>query len=273
MAAHVGLPPRILVDGEVVEHVSALDRGLAYGDGVFRTLRLADGEPRWWEEHLTRLAADCARLKLACPAGDTLRQDLAALAPLPAWGVLRITVTRGTGPRGYLPPPGARGTRILACWAETRSVPKDGLRARVCALRLALQPALAGIKHLNRLEHVLARAEWKEADIDEGILLDREERLVSGVSSNLLFWRGGALHTPALHACGVAGVTRDRLLARAAAAGLVVHEGRYALSDLWQAEEVMLCNSLIGLRRLAWLDGKAWPTPVISPRLRELLDA
>lgn len=273
MAPAAEVAPRILVNGETLGHVSALDRGLGYGDGVFRTLRIEAGQPRWWDEHLARLAEDCARLRLDCPSRDTLERDLSDLAPLPAWGVLRITLTRGEGPRGYRPPSPARGTRILACWPDPHALPRDNIRARVCDLRLAWQPALAGIKHLNRLEQVLARAEWDDADIDEGILLDRDGRIVCGVSSNLFFWRDDGLHTPVLRGCGVAGVTRGRLLRRAASAGIAVREGEYVLDDLWQAQEVMLTNSLTGLRRVARLEEKIWETPVFSPRLRELLDA
>jgi len=273
MAPAAEVAPRILVNGEALEHVGALDRGLGYGDGVFRTLRIEAGQPRWWDEHLARLAEDCARLRLDCPSRDTLERDLSNLTPLPAWGVLRITLTRGAGPRGYQAPRPMHATRILACWPDSPSSAHDNLRVRLCDLRLAWQPALAGIKHLNRLEQVLARAEWDDAEIDEGLLLDREGRIVCGVSSNLFFWRDDGLHTPALRGCGVAGVTRGRLLRRAASAGIAAREGEYVLDDLWQAQEVMLTNSLTGLRRVARLGEKIWETPVVSPRLRELLDA
>lgn len=274
MAAQAGIHPRILIDGLAATRVAAMDRGLNYGDGVFRTIRIADGRPRWWADHLAKLAEDCARLGLDCPDGALLEQDLRKLEPLPTRGVLRLTVTRGEGPRGYRPPSPQHCTRILACWAADDPLyPEEGLTLRVCELRLGHQPALAGIKHLNRLENVLARAEWNDASIAEGLLLDQSGRVVSGVMSNLFLWRGGRLQTPSLRLCGVAGVARARLMRLAEAAGLSVEETEFDLAALLDADEVMLTNSLIGLRRVVRLGGRAWPETLISPRLAGLLDA
>ncbi len=274
MADQPDIPLRILVNGLAATQVAAMDRGLMYGDGVFRTIRIADGRPRWWPDHLAKLAEDCARLGLDCPDVARLDEDLARIEPLPIRGVLRLTVTRGDGPRGYRPPSPQRCTRILACWAAgDPPYPGEGLNIRVCDLRLARQPALAGIKHLNRLENVLARAEWNDPSIAEGILLDQSGRVVSGVMSNLFTWRDGRLQTPSLRLCGVAGVARARLMRLAAEEGMIVEETDFDLATLLTADEVMLTNSLFGLRRVAGLGARIWPEPLISPRLMELLDA
>jgi 4-amino-4-deoxychorismate lyase len=274
MAAQAEITPRILVNGNAATQVAALDRGLSYGDGVFRTLCIAEGRPRWWTDHLAKLAEDCARLGLDCPDAALLEQDLAQLGSLPARGVLRITVTRGEGRRGYHPPTSQRCSRILVCWSDDGpEYPEDGLTIRVCDLRLGQQPALAGIKHLNRLENVLARAEWNDPAIAEGVLLDQSGRVVAGVMSNLFLWRGGRLQTPRLHLCGVAGVARARLMRLAKAEGLTVEETDFDLPALLDADEIMLTNSLIGLRRVARLGEKTWPQALISPRLSGLLDA
>jgi 4-amino-4-deoxychorismate lyase len=129
------------------------------------------------------------------------------------------------------------------------------------------------VKHLNRLENVLARGEWDDPEIDEGLLLDQTSRVVSGVMSNLFIWRGQRLQTPRLDRCGVAGVARSRLMKLASAAGIVVDEVDFGLPTLLEAEEVMLTNSLIGLRRIARLGEHTWADPSISPRLAALLDA
>lgn len=274
MAAQPEVLPRILINGLATTQVAALDRGLNYGDGVFRTIRIADGLPRWWSDHLAKLAEDCARLGLNCPDASLFDQELARLEPLPASGVLRLTVTRGEGPRGYRPPTSQRCTRILACWSgEGAEYPEEGLSIRVCDLRLGQQPALAGIKHLNRLENVLARAEWNDPAIHEGILLDQSDRVISGVMSNLFLWRGGHLQTPRLDYCGVAGVARARLIKIATAEGFTVEETDFDLAALLAADEVMLTNSLIGLRRVVRLGDRTWPQPIVSPRLAEFLDA
>lgn len=268
------IPPLVLVDGQPESRVSALDRGLSYGDGVFRTVAIVAGKPRWWPDHLIKLGHDGARLNLACPPAADWDLDLAKLGPLPASGVLRLTVTRGVGPRGYPPTPGLPGTRILACWtAELPRYPVSGLNLRVCDLRAASQPALAGIKHLNRLENVLARAEWADPDIHEGVMLDQDGLVVGGVMSNLFLWRDQRLVTPRLDRCGVAGLTRQRLLERARAAGLPVEEGDFGLTALLEAEEVFLSNSLMGLCRAHRLGNHVWPEDSVLPRLTALLHA
>ena len=200
----------ILVNGHPSDRVDALDRGLAYGDGVFRTLRTAAGMPLWWRDHYAKLASDCAALALDCPDEGVLRDEVCRVAGEGA-AVAKIILTRGAGVRGYTPPPVQTPTRIvmgLPLPAHAHPEAVDGITARGCTLRLAQQPRLAGIKHLNRLENVLARAEWDDPTILEGILCDTDGMLVGGVMSNLLWVAQGILHTPDLSASGVAGVAR-----------------------------------------------------------------
>lgn len=265
-----------LVNGLAGAALDPLDRGLQYGDGVFRTLRLEEGKPRWWEEQLAKLAADAARLAMVCPEDALWRSDLAQLAGRLSGGVIKLLLTRGGGARGYHPPEAATATRILIhdpTPPVSDTWPAEGLNARICDLRLGAQPRLAGVKHLNRLENVLARAEWTTPEIHEGLMLDMTGNVVSGVMSNLFLWRDGQLLTPRLDHCGVAGVTRARLMRQAAAAGFAVREARIGLDEVLAAEEILLSNSLIGLRRVARLGDRAWPKPVISPQLVSLLDA
>jgi len=269
----VSTSSQTLVNGRATAQVAALDRGLSYGDGVFRTLRVDGGRPCWWGEHLDKLKEDCRRLGLACPPPAVWEQDLGRL-DLPASGVVRLTVTRGEAPRGYAPPPHSQSTRIVTVWPhEHAPLSEEGITARVCHLRLGHQPALAGVKHLNRLENVLARAEWQDADIREGILLDQPGQVVGGVMSNLFLWHGGRLRTPRLDKCGVAGVARARLMAAATRAGYRVEETELTLGDVYAADELFFTNSLILLWRVARLENRSWGTPVVSQALWELLHA
>lgn len=271
-----GSTAQTLVNGRATARVAALDRGLAYGDGVFRTLAIHGGQPRWWEDQLRKLQADCLRLDLACPGRQVWERDLSRLA-MPASGVLRLTVTRGEGPRGYGPTPGPAATRIVSAWSqapvESPESGGSGMHVRVCRLRLGHQPALAGVKHLNRLENVLARAEWGDPSIREGILLDQSGRVISGVTSNLFLWRDGKLRTPRLDQCGVAGVARARLMALAVQAGYGVEESEITLADVYAADELMFTNSLMRLERAHRLENRVWERPVASPALGELLRA
>lgn len=267
----------ILVNGRADANVPALDRGLMYGDGVFRTLRVQAGAPLWWEEQLARLAQDATRLGIPHPAQTAWEADVCTLTRQgPADCVLKLVLTRGPAGRGYLPPQRPQPTRL----AMTAPLPPDlervaqsGATVRVCALRLAEQPRLAGVKHLNRLENVLARGEWDDPGIHEGLLMDTAGRVVCGVSSNVFVLRGGELSTPRLDRCGVSGVTRARLMRGAARLKLAVREADITLDELLAADEVMLTNSLIKLWRVARLGTRTWDAPVLSLELRALLDA
>jgi 4-amino-4-deoxychorismate lyase len=263
----------ILVNGHPADSVSAQDRGLAYGDGVFRTLRTQDGVPLWWRDHYTKLAADCAALMLACPDEAGLRAEVGRVAEA-GEGVVKVILTRGAGARGYAPATGRACTRIVMASPLPPHARPDApfdIQARWCALRLSRQPRLAGIKHLNRLENVLARSEWDDPAIVEGLLCDDRGAVVGGVMSNLFWVRNGGLFTPDLSECGVAGVARTRLLRAAERRGLPIHIGRLLPAAILAADEVMICNSVIGVRRVARLDDRIWPAAGWAETLKTAL--
>src|SRR5574340_259088 len=186
----------ILVNGVPGDAIAATDRGLAYGDGVFRTFVVRGGRPLHWQRHYSRLHGDCAALGISCPDEAVLRAELAQAAERAPDCIAKITVTRGLGQRGYALPSPANPTRIVAISALPHYPPDfagRGVKAHLCKLRLGFQPALAGIKHLNRLENVLARAEWSDAAIAEGLLLDTEGNVIEGTMSNLFIVEHGAL--------------------------------------------------------------------------------
>ncbi len=261
--------PLILVNGSPTASVSPLDRGLAFGDGVFRTLRMQAGEPVWWNDHYDKLAADCRQLSLINPSRAEWEQDLAWVAARQPDSVLRLSVTRGPGPRGYRVPELTYPTRLTQATplpAFPDPLAETGAVLRVCDLRLGHQPRLAGAKHLNRLENVLARMEWDDATIDEGILLDSEGNVISGVMSNLFILSDRVWQTPGLSRCGVAGVTRARMMRV-----LDVREAQFGLDTLLAADAVLLSNSLIRLRWVARLGERSWTRPVGFDNLLEKL--
>lgn len=254
-----------LVNGVMGGSLPAADRGLAYGDGVFRTLRVHAGEPQWWADHYAKLAGDAGALGLVCPQEDVLHDDVGRLAD-GRDGVAKLILTRGCGERGYQPPAHPASTRIASFQAG--SVEAGGVAdivVRWCSLRLGRQPRLAGIKHLNRLENVLARAEWSDPTIDEGLLCDDTGAVVSGVSGNLFIVHGDVLLTPDLGQCGVAGVARERILRVARARGAAVQVTRISPQMLLDADAVVLCNSIRGVRRVARLENRSW-APGAWPR-------
>ncbi|MBU0592288.1 MAG: aminodeoxychorismate lyase [Gammaproteobacteria bacterium] len=261
-----------LIDGIPSDVVSANDRGLLYGDGVFRTLKREGGGSRCWARQYAKLSADCAALNLRCPDSAILATELAQLPPD---CVAKIIVTRGPGARGYAVSGDAGPRRIVTASAlpdYPSSHYMNGVKVRLCGLRLGSQPRLAGVKHLNRLENVLARMEWKDAAIAEGLLLDEAGNVIEGTMSNVFSCRAGVLHTPDLGRCGVAGVQRDRILDFAAELGLATHVAPLALDELMAADEVMLCNSVIGLWQVREFNGRVWNGGAVSARLRSLLE-
>jgi 4-amino-4-deoxychorismate lyase len=259
----------ILVNGIEGSAVDARDRGFAYGDGVFRTLRLRAGTPLLWPRQYSKLEADCAALAIACPPATVLEGDLAMVAARNPDGVVKITLTRGIAARGYAIPHETRVTRAVS-WSAPSVAPdrESGIRARWCDLRLAIQPALAGIKHLNRLENVLARSEWRDPAIAEGLLRDTEGHVIGGTMSNLFLLRDGCLITPTLSGSGVAGATRDIIIERARAEGIAVHIAPITPQEVGAADALFLVNSVIGVWPVAALEELTWRASNWSGRLR-----
>jgi 4-amino-4-deoxychorismate lyase len=265
----------ILINGAVSSTLAVIDRGLAYGDGVFRTFVMRGGRPHAWHRHFRKLEHDCAALAIRCPTKVQMTHELALLAEREPDCTVKIVITRGPGQRGYALPAPVEPTRIvmsfpLPQYPEERA--QSGITARICSLRLGLQPALAGIKHLNRLENVLARAEWDDPNIAEGLLLDSEGNTIGGTMTNLFIVENGALATPELNRCGVAGVTRERIFAHAAEHGIVCRVEPIAFERVLQADEAFVVNSLIGVWQIRTLARKAWMPGLLTGRVRQWLD-
>jgi len=268
------------INGRRSARIDYRDRGLQYGDGVFETMRVHSGRVRLLEYHLERLDRGCRQLKIAGPPLPGLRRELARAAARRSEGVLKLIVTRGPGPRGYRPTGRERCTRILALHALPKAVLADAstpARIRLCATPLGLNPRLAGLKTLNRLESVLARAEWSGARTWEGLMRDMDENIVCGTMSNLFLRRGSSLMTPLLDRCGVAGVMRRSIMETAGDLRLNPVERRIRWRDLSEAEEVFMSNAVVGLRSVGVIERgrerlrlSAFET---ASRLRQRLDA
>jgi 4-amino-4-deoxychorismate lyase len=266
----------VLVNGEPADRIPADDRGFTYGDGVFRTLAMRAGTVPLWSRHYAKLAADCRALAIEPPSETALHADVQLVAGRMPDCALRITVTRGSGGRGYALPVPATPRRMVSA-SPLPEYPAEntihGITVRYCALRLAAQPQLAGIKHLNRLENVLARAEWDDPAIAEGLLCDVEGSVIEGTRCNLFLAERGALVTPDLSHCGVAGVTRDAIIELAAGNDMPCRIEAISRERLEAADEVMLVNSLIGVWPVARLQGRNWARFDTAARVRQWLDA
>jgi 4-amino-4-deoxychorismate lyase len=262
-----GAPDRVRINGRESLTLSPLERGLHYGDGLFETIACVGGRPRLLSLHLARLLSGCTRLGIPFAHGAALRAEIEALAAPCARAVVKALVTRGAAlERGYRLTGGEQATRITLRYAwpeEDPAAARDGVRVRIGTLRLAENPLLAGLKHCNRLEQVLARREWTDPGIAEALLFDGSGNLISGVMSNLFLVQGGTLRTPSVDRCGVAGVMRALVMREAGRAGVALEEGRLSAEDLTRAEEVFLTSALTAIRPVRALEERRWtPGPV-----------
>jgi len=251
----------IWVDGECVSHIPADDRGLSYGDGVFRTLSIRSGRVQQWSLHYAKLVHDCSALHIAPPNAQLLTAELEQIATQIPDCAVRVTVTRGSGGRGYAVAPDLKSRRIVrvdplpeypAQWFSF------GVQLHLCHLRLGHQPQLAGIKHLNRLESVLARAEWTDPEVAEGLMCDQSGYVIEGTRSNVFIVEEDAIITPDLSLCGVAGVTRDRVILACKNAGLICRVEPISLKRFRAAREIFLVNSLIGVWPVRQMQHHFW---------------
>ena len=240
----------VLVNGVESDQIALADRGFQYGDGLFETIAVDHGVPEFLDRHLHRLRGGCARLAIAYPGDEILSQEAIRLSRDHATGVLKIIITRGAGGRGYRIQKDARPTRVLAIYPRselTADLQRSGIRALLCKYRLGINPALAGIKHLNRLEQILARSEWSDPGIHEGLMLDYEAKVIEGTMTNLFLVRAGRLLTPDLSGSGVAGIMRALILESAESLGIAVAVRPIQVDELTQADELFVTNSVIGI--------------------------
>lgn len=240
----------IWVNGLITDQLPVTDRGLLYGDGVWETIAIREGMPQLLDWHLERLLQGLQALAIFPPDRGQLMQEIHGACIAKQEGVLKLLVTRGTGQRGYNPQ-GLTGSIRIIQLSERPVYPQaytqQGIRLALCETRLAYQPRLAGFKHLNRLEQVLARAEFGQ-DFQEGLVRDYSGNVIEGTMSNLfMLMPDGSVHTPNVQACGIAGVMRRFVLEMLGNLGVNCQVRQIRLEELKLAETVFMTNSLIGL--------------------------
>jgi 4-amino-4-deoxychorismate lyase len=240
-----------LIDGQARDTVSASDRGLLFGDGLFETMGFWRGECPLWDRHMQRLLRGCRMLGLNPPELERIEEECRGLAEGIERCVIRLTMTRGCGGRGYWPDAAASPTRIVQrrAWPQAPAH-RRGLKAITSSVRISLQPALAGLKHGNRLEQILAAQECQRHGADEALVFDQQGFLAEAISSNLLLRIEGCWMTPSSPAA-VAGVGLDWLLSEAP---LEIRCRAIDPSQLAQADSILVINSVSGIRPLRSLD-------------------
>jgi len=268
-----------LINGDFSQVISPLDRGFAYGDGVFRTMVMRSGLPVDWPLHYQKLVADCAAIGIVCPSAELLMDDFLQLFLVEdidgnKLAVAKIIITRGGGERGYKPSAITTPTRVVIKSVMPQYAPEyysTGVSLHLCKTRLATQTQLAGIKHLNRLENIMARMEWRDEGIFDGLMLDQQNNAIECTMSNIFARFDEVLITPDLSQCGVAGVTRQRIIALASVVNLTVKVMPLSLSQLLQADEVIICNSLYSTFQVTKIADTLWSPQALASTFRNLL--
>ncbi|ABC28976.1 4-amino-4-deoxychorismate lyase [Hahella chejuensis KCTC 2396] len=264
-----------LLNGEKAEHISIADRGLAYGDGLFETILVVDGSPILWNEHLARLRLGCELLRIPYDVdGDSLLERLAELLAgnkeMSARYVLKIILTRGSGGRGYALPEPHRPVEIMGLFAapDVVSIQAQGGSVRTLESQAAEYGAYAGLKHLNRLEQVMAAIEL-DGQSFEGLMFDGSGCLVEGTRTNIFLWDEEKIFTPTLAKSGVKGVLRQYILNNAPEWGLRIDEADIARAKLKKIKGMALVNSVMGVIPVNQLDGKLLNIDCVIKELQE----
>jgi 4-amino-4-deoxychorismate lyase len=269
------------VNGRAEMQVSVLERALHYGDGLFETIACIGGRPRFLGLHLKRLDTGCTRLGFELADVAQLTREVRELAAGSERAIVKVLVTRGAAiARGYALTGREQTTRITLRYAwplEEPALAQQGVRVRIASVRLGENPALAGLKHCNRLEQVLARREWSDPDIADALMFSSSGALISGTMTNVFLVRDGKLITPRVDRCGVAGVMREVVLRAAAADGIETEERVLDAHELARAQELFLTSALTGIRPVRELEGVSFAagplTRGLQARLAPLLAA
>lgn len=267
-----GVPDAMLVNGAISREPWLLDRGLHFGDGLFETISCCKGRPRFLNLHLARLAQGCERLFFPAPDMVQLREQTMKLASGADACIVKLVVTRGAAQaRGYAFTGSERPTQLLLRYPTPPQPPQRPFIVGVSSMRLGENPALAGLKHLNRLEQVLAQQERTRRHLDELLMFSSSEKLICGSMSNVFLVAAGRVLTPALDLCGVAGIMRRVVLREARRAGIQCEERPLEQNDLSSVSEVFLCNSRMGVIPIENLEGCSVVSGDLTRKIQALI--
>jgi len=242
----------ILVNGKAEDRISISDRGLNYGDGLFETIAFRNGVAEFIDAHIQRLVDGCTRLNIPFQQRELLSTELDSVyqSLKDVDSVIKIVITRGSGGRGYFADNTAEPSRIISTHAYPsypQSYQQQGISVRLCQHKLSENPTLAGLKHLNRLDNIIARNEWSDENIAEGLMFDQSNHLIEGTMTNVFIVKSNQLISPKIKTSGVNGILRTQIIQIANQLGITFKEGVLSQTDLKNADEVFVCNSINGI--------------------------
>jgi 4-amino-4-deoxychorismate lyase len=265
----------VLINGIASVYVSATDRGLHYGDGVFETIACLGNKPVFLQQHMNRMENGARKLKIPFPDRQLFFDDInCLLRGGNGNGVIKLILTRGSGKRGYRYDKRQMPTRIsmLSAWPYyVAGWREHGIAARFCQTQLSLNTQLAGVKSLNRLDSVLASSELGSA-FDEGFLSDVDGNVIEGTMSNIFFVVNDALITPDLSRCGVNGIMREQIIDIAQNNNIKVEIRNITRDELLASRELFVSNSVIGACNVKQLEQQIYNAVTMTKTINRFLD-
>ncbi len=264
---------KVLINGFEDTTIDVRDRGFQYGDGLFETIAYKNNILEYWDQHMQRIRSGCERLSLPY-VDESLWLDDIEKCQLSVDSVVKLIVSRGVSGRGYVYTGDNNVTRVTSSFNYPKYTIKNqqGIAVITCKTPVSMNTALAGIKHLNRLDNVLARNEWSGNDIAEGFMFDNQQNIIEGTMSNVFCFLGDQLYTPSIKQCGVAGVMREQVIEIAHAQGIPVNIVNISKQNLLQMDAVFITNSLIGIWPVKSIDDIAFEKNELLTKLQEALN-
>lgn len=239
---------QFLINGKNSPGLNPFDRGLAFGDGVFRTIKIENGIPKFWKYHYEILKYDAKSIFIDIPSSRTLLADIKKLFDNNGDFVAKIIITRGVSERGYQYKKNIKCTRILLknkFNPISKKIRNEGVNLQICKFKLSENTRLHRIKHLNRLENVIAKSELKSGYFD-GILLDKNNHINECISSTIIMRKGDKLFVPKQINAGIQGVTKKIICEKYSALGLSIKIKEISVDELFACNEVVIVNSILG---------------------------
>jgi len=243
------------------------ERALHYGDGLFETLLKTAGSIPYWKAHYQRMVHGCNRLSIVSPVETWLKRQVEKKSAAYDTAVIKIIVSRGIGGRGLQFPEPDKPSIFVLAYPYQPGAGKP-IKVALCKTPLPINPVLAGLKHLNRLNYVLAASELRQrVDVSEGIVLDTDGYLVEGLISNLFFSDGDRVFTPALDRSGVEGIMRGIIIRRLGRMDIPLETGRFTTAELIDASESFMCNSVRGIMPIGSMEHHRYAMGALTRRL------
>lgn len=238
----------MIVNGQQQQHITIADRGVQYGDGCFTTMAFRNGQIEFFDAHIERLKFSCKTLNIQFNKWTELTTCIFNSLQCVSACVVKVMITRGAGGRGYSPEGALEPNYIIsqhpipAHYAQWQNI---GIKLTVSPIQLAKQPLLAGIKHLNRLEQVFIKQALLESDFDDAVVCDTQQNIIETSVANLFWYKDKHWFTADLSESGVQGVMRNQILTEMRQQGLECHIVNHDIRELFGAQELFVCNSLM----------------------------